>query len=678
MKKITFLLLTAFCTSSWTFAQVKSQDANMLFGKSKPYKPGTIIRCATTEYEEYLKLKDPNRLSTDEFEQWIRPKLEKNAKSRTSKNFKTNGVITIPVVVHIISNGDAEGVNENILDQQVISQIRVLNEDFRKKSGTPGFNTNPVGADVEIEFELANKDPNGIATNGITRVNLGAASWSTDDIDAIVKPQTQWNPDKYFNIWVVNLTRTNLLGYAQLPSASGLSGLSNNEGGRTTDGVVIGYKYFGSSTYFANGNYQPGYDKGRTATHEVGHWLGLRHIWGDAGEGEDGCTSDDYCQDTPNAAIENEGCPSNVDSCPNSPGVDMVENYMDYTNDECMNIFTNDQKARMITVINNSIRRKSLQTSDALNPKFANDAATGVVSISTTTCSNNLVPVIHITNKGTANLTAVSIRYGIDNTSTQILNWTGNLATNQSQELTLNTMTTTGGSHTFNSTILSINGKTDDNNVNDSDSKVFDIVNNFAPTAMTLTLQCDYFGAETTWKLTNSNGTILYNGGPYNTTPRSSAMPTPIQTTLNLADNDCYIFTIEDSEGDGICCDFGTGYYKIETATGATVISGSQFLNADSKSFRINSLSTPEVADFNSIKLYPNPTTDFLNLFVEKNTDRPDSYTIINILGQVIKSKKIAREDNLQINVASLPAGTYFLKLAKNEIEIKTISFLKK
>ncbi|WP_370514401.1 MULTISPECIES: T9SS type A sorting domain-containing protein [unclassified Flavobacterium] len=155
-------------------------------------------------------------------------------------------------------------------------------------------------------------------------------------------------------------------------------------------------------------------------------------------------------------------------------------------------------------------------------------------------------------------------------------------------------------------------------------------------------------------------------------------MPTPIQTTLNLADNDCYIFTIEDSEGDGICCDFGTGYYKIETATGATVISGSQFLNADSKSFRINSLSTPEVADFNSIKLYPNPTTDFLNLFVEKNRDRPDSYTIINILGQVIKSKKIAREDNLQINVASLPAGTYFLKLAKNEIEIKTISFLKK
>jgi hypothetical protein len=678
MKKITFIIITTFCTFSWTFAQVKSKDENMLFGKSKPFKAGTVIRCATTEYEEHLKLKNPSRLSTDEFEQWILPKLEQNTKNKTSKNFKTNAVITIPVVVHVISDGDAVGVNENIFDQQVLSQIKVLNEDFRKKSGTPGFNTNPVGADIEIEFELANKDPNGIASSGIDRVNLGAVSWSTDDIDAIVKPQTQWNPDKYFNIWVVNLTRTDLLGYAQFPGGSGLSGLSSNEGDSSTDGVVIGYKYFGSSTYFANGTYRAGYDKGRTTTHEVGHWLGLRHIWGDAETGTDGCTVDDYCADTPNAANENQGCPSNVDSCPDSPGVDMVENYMDYTNDACMNIFTNDQKARMITVMNNSVGRKSLKTSDAFNPKFSTDAGISIVSLNTVSCGNTFTPVINIVNKGVDNLTAATIRYGIDNTSNQILNWTGSLATNQSQDVTLNALTTTGGNHIFSSTIISSNSKTDENTVNDSDSKNFDIVNNFAPTALTFTLQCDYFGKETTWKLTNSNGTILYTGGPYSNTPKTSGLPTPIQTTFNLDNNDCYTFTIDDSEGDGICCDYGEGYYKIETPTGTTVIAGGQFPDTDSKSFRFASLSTPEIASFDGIKLYPNPTTDFLNLFVENDNYRPDSYTIINTVGQVLKSKKIATQDNLQINVASLPEGMYFLKLSKKGTPSKTIQFIKK
>ncbi|MDZ4331667.1 MAG: hypothetical protein U0945_13935, partial [Flavobacterium sp.] len=148
MKKITFiLLLSLFFSANYSFAQVNNSTEVILFGKKKIIKQGSFIRCATTEYEEYLKSKNPNRLSTSEFEQWIAPKItiEKEKIKNTSKVLRQNAVITIPVVVHVIHNGNLIGSEENIFDQQVISQIQVLNEDFRKKSGTPGFNTNPVG-----------------------------------------------------------------------------------------------------------------------------------------------------------------------------------------------------------------------------------------------------------------------------------------------------------------------------------------------------------------------------------------------------------------------------------------------------------------------------------------------------------------------------------------------------
>lgn len=680
MKKITFILiLSLFFSANYSFAQEKSTTEVILFGKKQIIKKGSYIRCATTEYEEYLKSKNPNRLSTTEFEQWIAPKItiEKQKIKNTSKKLNQNAVITIPVVVHIIHNGDIIGVDENIFDQQVISQIQVLNEDFRKKTGTPGFNTNPVGADVEIEFALAKRDPSGVLSNGINRINLGQESWSTDEVNNSVKPQTQWNPEKYLNIWVVKFADVDFLGYAQFPSTSGLSGLNADEGSANTDGVVIGYAFFGSSSHFPGGTYVTGYDKGRTSSHEVGHWLGLRHIWGDGD-----CSVDDFCEDTPNAGHKNEGCLTGVDSCPESPGLDMVENYMDYSEDACMNIFTANQKTRMVTVMNNSIRRASLKSSDALIPgvTFTNDAMTMIVNLNIN-CSKNFSPVIKITNKGSSSLTQASIQYGIDNQNLQTYNWTGNLANNESQDITLNSLTTTEGNHNLGCTITSANGTTDQNTSNNNNTVNFDITNTLDYTSNTVnfSLQLDRFGTETKWKLINTAGTILYQGGPYTDTVSPEPLPNPINISFNLPSNDCYTFTIVDSQGDGICCKYGTGAYTLKTPTDEVIASGATFEGAESTKFSINKLlSTDQFNGFNSIYLYPNPTSNILNIAVENKLNTPDTYSVINSLGQIIKSKKIESEDDFHINVSNLAQGIYFLKFSKNKSETTTVRFIKK
>ncbi len=228
-------------------------------------------------------------------------------------------VVTIPVVVHVLW----KTTTENISDAQVLSQIAVLNEDFRR-TNSDRTNDWSQGADTEIEFCMATVDPNGNATNGINRVRTKKRSFGTDDsmkktARGGVDP---WDATQYLNIWVCNLGQ-GLLGYAQFPGGS-----------PSTDGVVVLYNAFGRV-----GTLNSTYNLGRTTTHEVGHWLNLRHIWGDGG-----CSVDDFVSDTPASDGANYGCASGHVSC-NS--LDMVENYMDYSDDGCMNLFTAGQKARM-------------------------------------------------------------------------------------------------------------------------------------------------------------------------------------------------------------------------------------------------------------------------------------------------------------------------------------------
>lgn len=316
-------------------------------------------QCATMSADSALRLKYPEMGTLDEFEIFMQRKIrERN--ELALKGRVADEVITIPVVVHVVHNGESVGSGANISSEQVVSQIETMNEDFRKKANTPGYNTHSRGADVEIEFALAVLNPQGqtMAEPGIDRISGGRSSWTRDQIENL-KTYTIWDPTLYYNVWVVDIASSGssqLLGYAQFPVQSGLQGLSEGGAG-TTDGVVVHVRAFGNTrkgnfpNLFSNNN------QGRTLTHETGHWLGLRHIWGDANCGND------YCDDTPAQASASSGCPAGRQSCGSS---NMVENYMDYSQDACMNIFTLDQKSRIRTVIANSPRRRELPSSNVL------------------------------------------------------------------------------------------------------------------------------------------------------------------------------------------------------------------------------------------------------------------------------------------------------------------------
>jgi hypothetical protein len=247
----------------------------------------------------------------------------------------------ISVVVHVVYNDPSEKITAT----QVKSQIKVLNKDFRgqnpDRSGVPGVWSGLV-ADSMIEFELATKDPSGAATTGITYTQTAETSFGADDgVKAAASGGiAPWNASKYLNVWVCTLGG-GLLGYAQFPG-----------GPAATDGVVILNTAFGTSGIAA-----PPFNLGRTATHEVGHYLNLRHIWGDTPD----CSGSDFVADTPNAETANTGKPSFPSvSCNNGPNGDMYMNYMDYTDDDSMFMFTPGQVERMHTTLDGV--RKSLVT----------------------------------------------------------------------------------------------------------------------------------------------------------------------------------------------------------------------------------------------------------------------------------------------------------------------------
>ncbi|MFD0963446.1 GEVED domain-containing protein [Pseudofulvibacter geojedonensis] len=388
MKKITLkgifsMALMAACFSS--FAQKAKQitpnqsQFELTEATKQNIEETGFARCLSVENQRILQ-QNSKQYTNEQFEEWLAPHVAKIKADREAGRAQM-AVYNIPVVIHIIHNGDpvntpGNATSENISDAQAASQINVMNQDYRKLAGSPG---DGPGVDVEINFCLAQQDANGNPTNGIIHHNITPYSntatpavvddWETRADVETMKTNTQWDPTKYINFWSIKPGGAplnagglqGLLGYAQFPdNTPGLGGLNPSGGAANTDGVVAGFSAFGTNaendgSFILNATY----NLGRTMTHEVGHWLGLRHVWGDGD-----CSVDDFCADTPNSGAPNYNCTTN-DSCTGAanPGNDPIENYMDYTNDACMDRFTQDQKDRMQAIMAQSPRRMELNSS---------------------------------------------------------------------------------------------------------------------------------------------------------------------------------------------------------------------------------------------------------------------------------------------------------------------------
>lgn len=325
----------------------------------------SVHRCGDQLHKQHRSSLDSDYLSKrSALDHWI-------ASSAQAQAGRSTEVYRIPVVFHVIYNN----AEQNISDAVIQDQLDILNADYNRLNADTTL-TRPefqdVAASAGIEFFLAEWDPQGNPTNGITRTETDQATFINLQLDLNRMKRASsggvdaWDVNQYLNIWVCNLAlpiinTPFILGFATPPD-----GAPNWPDGSAAeqpeyDGVVLHYEVVGSNPD-ASGALAT-VNRGRTAVHEVGHYLGLRHIWGD-GQGGDGCSVDDGLSDTPNAAeAQQQTCNYNTNTCDEGPGdlPDMLENYMDYSDENCMNMFTQQQVNAMRFVIENF--RQSLLTS---------------------------------------------------------------------------------------------------------------------------------------------------------------------------------------------------------------------------------------------------------------------------------------------------------------------------
>ncbi len=334
---------------------------------------------------------------------------------RKNNSYSTNEftVYTIPVIFHVLHSGQPVGTFPNIVQQQINSQITVLNQDYEGKGlnynsypsnafiqwainqNLPQINRDSLGrvkiADISIKFCLAEKDTlgNTLPEPGIERINITTRGWQNPNtfttpqdlrnyFDNTIKPSSIWNAKKYLNIWISDKNAAvPYTGFSTLPPLSTLPGITGNgEGTEQTDGIWSFSSAVGSALIFPAGIYASPNVRGRTITHEAGHYLGLRHIWGDGN-----CLTD-YCADTPPAFTSNTGFPVyplNPGSCSspsNSPNGEMFMNFMDYSADPAKYMFTYDQAVRMQTAMLNSPLRNQLGTHNLCSPVIGIETVT--------------------------------------------------------------------------------------------------------------------------------------------------------------------------------------------------------------------------------------------------------------------------------------------------------------
>jgi hypothetical protein len=304
--------------------------------------------------------------------------------STNQRLINLNGIIVIPVVVHVLHCGENIGVGRNISDAQIQSQIDVLNEDFQRlnpdRVSTPAAFAS-VAASFGIEFRLACTDPNGASSNGIVRKQTDVNEYTVTSSNGLTNEEAvgiklnsnhgddPWPTNKFLNIWVCAISN-NTLGYSTFPA--------DYAARPNFDGIVIKTTAMGRV-----GNVSSPTNKGRTATHEIGHWLNLRHIWGDA------LCGDDLVGDTPPQANPSSGCPNfpSRTTCNGTQIGEMFMNYMDYSDDACQNIFTNAQRQRSRAIFAPAGPRAAfVDNYFRLEPRTSTIFCSGIVKLSNPLC----------------------------------------------------------------------------------------------------------------------------------------------------------------------------------------------------------------------------------------------------------------------------------------------------
>jgi PKD repeat protein len=442
--------------------------------------------CGTLENHEFLK--QTRRGYAEDFVQYNQM-IDQYMKSPQFQNLRTSGTtITIPVVIHVVYNTNAQ----NISDAQAISQFSVLDNDFNHlNADTVNIPSvfRSVAGKTGIRFCLAVRDPNGNPTTGIVHKQTSVTSFVTDNKvkSSATGGDDPWDVTRYMNIWICPLGNS-LLGYGEFPTSS----ISN------TYGLVINYTAAGTM-----GTAQAPFNKGRTGTHEFGHCFNLNHIWGDNGQ----CGASDNCTDTPpqkGGTAAPAGCnygtptfPLNANKCTRPDGVgganvtntngDMFMNFMDYTDDAAMNMFTVEQCKRMVAVVSTA-PWNVLQNSNACTPVTALDANLASVLNpvdGSSSCNNSVVPSITLNNAGSTTITSAIISYKMDATTTKTLNFSGSLASGASTVITLNAYNgLSNAAHTFSVWVSSPNGGTDANSSNNSKTASFTVVSAPAGSAL--------------------------------------------------------------------------------------------------------------------------------------------------------------------------------------------------
>jgi hypothetical protein len=615
-------------------------------------KAQNFTRCATSEYLAAQKIADPGLAARmaeieNQTQKWI----------SDQSGQKITAVITIPVVVHVLYANSTQ----NISDAKINEQIHVLNMDYSRTNADAGSTPSVwqgVSVNTQVQFCLAQRDPNGNASNGIVRKSTTVSSFSSNDN---VKHNSTggddaWPAGSYLNLWVCNLGG-GLLGYATFPGGSA-----------SVDGVVVLYSSVGGPA--APGTASP-YHLGRTATHEVGHWLNLRHINGDSNCGSD------LVSDTPTQDQLHFGCPTHpyhVNVCSGSSNGEMFMNYMDYTDDACMNMFTAGQASRMTAALTGT--RASIQTSLGCTPPSGGscNVPSGLNATSITQTSATL-------NWGAA---TGSVSYNLHYRIVGNATWINTTSTTTSKAIS---GLSAGQTYEFQV-----------QNVCSSSSSSYSSSANFTTTAQACSDTYESNNTRGTAKTVAVNSSLIALISPQGDADffkiTTIAPNTNLQITLSNLPAD-YDLQLKNSSGTNLATSSNGGvtnevikrntttaavyYIRVYGYGGANNATQCYNLNiqAGSSPFRTTDGEVLTSDDASALHVYPNPVNDVLNVELNSAMDGNISVNIVDMIGRNLMElhKTVTKGiNNFEISVKDLTKGIYFVEVNNGvEREIKKI-----